>query len=71
MMKILKRPVGWIFDTDNPDAIIEGQSEKVSGLKPLHHTTDKTDYDFISQYFIRENPIWENFGNSYFYCVSV
>lgn len=69
-MKILKKPENLIFDTENPEKT-EFNLEPISIPIPLHHSTDKTDWDFLSQYFKQndgiEHPIFNNFGESYFF----
>jgi len=73
-MKILKKPENIIFDTDNPEKI-EINSDHVKSSIPLHHSTSMTDWDFLSLYFKskdeNKHPIFMNFGESYFYCLSV
>jgi len=73
-MKILKRPENIVFDTENPDKMKFSTNEK--GLPtPLHYITTKSDFDFLSEYFKAKDgikhPIFNNFGNSYFYCLEV
>lgn len=73
-MKILKRPENVIFDTENPDKM-EFNPVPKSLPNPLHHLTTKTDWDFLSEHFKPKeeikHPIFNDFGNSYFYCIEV
>jgi len=73
-MRILKRPENLIFDTEDPDKM-EFSSAFETLPTPLHHVTTKTDWDFLSEHFKpkdkMQHPIFYDFGNSYFYCVSV
>ena len=73
-MKILKRPENMVFDTDNPDKMEFNPTVKAP-LTPLHHLTTQTDWDFLLEHFKpvagKRHPIFNNFGNSYFYGMSV
>jgi hypothetical protein len=73
-MKILKRPENVIFDTENPDKMEFKPIPKYLPA-PLSEITLKTDWEFLSVYFKQkegiEHPIFNSFGSSYFYCVSV
>ena len=66
-MKILKRPENLIFDTENPDKIEISKLLSAKELSALHHVTDQTDWEFLSEYFRPESQIFNDFGNSYFY----
>lgn len=70
-MKILKNPNAVIYDTTNIDSR-EFNSHKGSGNPiPLHHTHEKTDYEFLSEYFPKAHPIFDNFSECYYYRLSV
>jgi len=73
-MRILKNPDNLIFDTENSQKI-EINSETIKTFIPLHHSTNKTDWDFLSEHFKSneeiKHPIFNNFGDSYFYFLSV
>lgn len=75
-MKILKRPENVIYDTENPDKM-EFNSTRIDVdlTTPLHHLTTKTDWDFLSEFFKPQgriqHPIFNDFGNSFYYCVKV
>lgn len=71
-MKILKRPDNIVFDTENPDKM-DFNPIPTHGLTPLHQTIDKSEWDFLTQFFTEkkgfEHPIFRDFGQSYFYCI--
>lgn len=73
-MRILKKPENVIFDTENPEKV-EINSEVIKNPIPLHHSTNVTDWDFLSEHFKSKDeikhPIFNHFGESYFYCLSV
>ena len=69
-MKILKKPENTIFDTENPEKIELNFDPAIKSHTPLHHSTDKTDWDLLSEYIKTQHPIFDNFGESYFYCLS-
>lgn len=67
-MKILKRPVNIIYDTDYPNRLEFDPAVTAIDRKPLHHFTQQTDYDFLQEHFKGpDHPIYNDFGNSYFY----
>lgn len=73
-MKILKRPDGLIFNTENPDVIEFNPSPKALP-HPLHLITLKSDWEYLFDLFPKKegfpHPIFKDFGSSYFYCIEV
>lgn len=68
-MKILKRPVNLIYDTEKPYSFEYGSESSSADLVPLHHVTDQHDYEFLKGHFKETHPIFNDFGSSYFYVV--
>lgn len=73
-MQILKRPDNVIFDTENPD-YMEFNPTPNALPTALHHLIAKSEWDFLSEHFKPrqgiQHPIFRNFSNSHFYCISV
>lgn len=76
-MKILKRPDGLIFDTENPNSIEFNPGPAGYGLPaPLHEITNmKSDWEYLYDLFPKRegvpHPIFKDFGSSFFYCIEV
>jgi len=68
-MKIGKFPKGAIYDTDNPNYFEYVDTPNQYNV-PLHHSHNKTDIEYLKQYFKEDHPIFNNFGESYFYVQS-
>lgn len=74
-MTILKRPDNIIFDTDTPNKLIFNPIP-FNILVPLHDVLlTKSEYEFLKEYFFSiedvEHPIFKDFGNSYYYCLTI
>ena len=67
-MKILKRPDNVIFDTDNPDSTESRLNLEPS--TPLHHMHDQSDWDFLTDQFGTDHPVFQDFGRSYYYVLT-
>lgn len=70
-MKILKNPNAIIYDTENIDSKELNPHKGYGNPIPLHHFHQKTDYEFLNEYFPNEHPIFINFSQSYYYYLSV
>lgn len=72
-MKILKKPSGIIYNTLDIDSREYNPFKGFGNPIPLHHfrTDNKTDFEFLSEYFPKGHPIFIDFVNSYFYYLSV
>ena len=70
-MKVLKRPSNVIYDTTNVDDRKFNPFKGFGNPIPLHHTHEKTDYEFLSIYFPKDHPIFNDFTQSYYYVLSV
>ncbi len=73
-MQILKRPDNVIFDTENPD-YMEFNPTPNALPTALHHLIAKSEWDFLTEFFKPrqgiQHPIFRDFSNSHFYCISV
>jgi len=73
-MKILKRPDNIIFDTENPN-VMEFNLVTSSLAHPLNEITLKSDWQYLTENFpaIENNlhPVFKDFGESYYYCISI
>ena len=69
--RIMKRHQGntLIFQADAPnDPTPTGEKYTDVGWIPLHHHDKReTDFDYLQKYFPPDSPIFERFGESYFY----
>jgi hypothetical protein len=67
-MKIVKSIKGFkhVFDT-NKVSSIEEYTESITGLEPLHHTSDMTDYEYLKQFFPEDHSIFLDFGDSFYW----
>jgi hypothetical protein len=67
-MKIVKSNAGLkqVFNTDDLLSV-EQYYGNIGVLMALHHTHDKTDYDFLKQFFPEDHSIFFDFGTSFFY----
>lgn len=67
-MKIVKSIKGFkqVFDTNNTSSI-EEYAGSVAELKPLHHTSDITDNEYLKQFFPEDHSIFLEFGDSFYY----
>lgn len=70
-MKILKSPNAVIYDTTNKDSREFKPLKGFGNPIPLHHTHEQTDFEFLSEHFPKEHPIFDNFSQSYYYRLSV
>ena len=66
-MKIVKSNAGikQVFDSDTLS--VEQYKGSIAELKPLHHTSDMTDYEFLKQFFPENHSIFFEFGVSFYY----
>jgi hypothetical protein len=66
-MKIVKSNTGikQVFDTDT--LFVEQYKGSITELKPLHHTSDMTDYEYLKQFFPENHSIFSEFGDSFYY----
>lgn len=71
-MKIIKSIKGFkqVFDTGDTFSI-EEYTGSTTGLEPLHHTSDMTDYEYLKQFFPEGHSIFLDFGNSFYYILIV
>jgi len=70
-MKILKKPDCVIFDTLNVNKIKQNPCPNYGRPIPLHHFSDKTDFEFLKEHFKEDHRILKDFGNSYYFYLSV
>lgn len=69
-MKIYKKPIGKLYDTDNIQ-LIHDIDISTNGLLPLNCVNkDEVDWDFLSIYFPKSHEIFDAFGKSYFFIVA-
>jgi hypothetical protein len=68
-MKILKSNTKEVFDTDNVNLKEVYQGKRTDNLKPLHHSHELTDYEFLKQYFTLDHSIFIRFSDSYYYII--
>ena len=70
-MKILKSPNAVIYDTTNLESMELNPYKGFGNPIPLHHCHRKTDYEFLSEHFPKEHPIFKDFSQSFYYRLSV
>jgi hypothetical protein len=68
-MKILKSNTNEVFDTGNINLIEVFKGKKPDVPQALHLNTDKTDYEFLKQFFPVEHSIFWDFSESFFYVI--
>ena len=66
-MKILKNPEAVIYDTSNLKSKEPNPCKSFENLTPLHHCHEKTDYEFLYEYFPKDHPIFKDFNQSFYY----
>jgi hypothetical protein len=66
-MKILKSNTKEVFDTENVNfkGVYDGMTS--DNLRPMHHSHELTDYEFLKQYFPLDHSIFIDFSKSFYY----
>lgn len=79
-MKILKRPDGLIFDTENPNSIefnpvYQGLGRQAPLYRTIDRLTHKSDWEYLRDYFHphdgKPHYIFKDFESSFFYYLKV